>query len=99
MPACPQSTKLLHPPLLGASILKPHLYDPHVEAGLLRQLLPDVPSGFGGGREGRLEGLQLLGLDGGAGPPPLGPQVLVVVLVASGLLVRDVGALRVLGVV
>jgi hypothetical protein len=42
-----------------------HLYDPHGKASLLRQLLPDVPGGFRGGREGRLQDLQLLRLYGG----------------------------------
>ena len=38
------------------------LYDAHVEPRLLRQLLSDVPGGFGGGCERSLQRLQLLGL-------------------------------------
>ena len=80
-------------------MLGPDLDDTHVEAGLLSQLLADVARGLGCGGEGGLQCLQLLGLDGGARPSPLGPQVLVVVLIAAPFLVRHVGALRVLGVV
>lgn len=73
-----------------------HLDHPHVEAGLLGQLLPDVSGGFGGGSERRLQRLQLFGLDGGAGPAPFPPQVLVVVLVVHRLFVGQGGDLRVL---
>ena len=45
---------------------RPYLNDSHVESGLLRELLSDVPRGLGRGRERRLEHLELLGLDGGA---------------------------------
>lgn len=79
-----------------SSVRVPYLDDPHVEAGLLGQLLPDVPGGFGGGSEGRLERLQLLGLDGGPRAAPLPSEVLVVVLVVDGLLVGQGGDLRVL---
>lgn len=73
-----------------------HLDHPHVEAGLLGQLLPDVSGGFGGGSERRLQRLQLFGLDGGAGAASLAPEVLVVVLVVHRLLVGQGGDLRVL---
>ena len=73
-----------------------YLDDPHVEAGLLGQLLPDVPGGFGGGRERRLQRLQLLGLDGGPRAAPLAAEVLVVVLVVHRLLVGQRRDLRVL---
>ena len=77
----------------------PDLNDAHVEASLLSQLLADVARGLGRRGEGSLQRLQLLGFNGGAWPPPLGAQVLVVILVAAPFLVRYVGALRVLGVV
>lgn len=64
-----------------------YLDDPHVEAGLLGQLLPDVSCGFGGRSERRLQRLQLLGLDGGPRAAPLPPEVLVVVLVVNRLFV------------
>lgn len=73
-----------------------YLDDPHVEAGLLGQLLPDVSGGFGGGSERRFERLQLLGLDGGPRAAPLPSEVLVVVLVINRLLVGQGGYLRVL---
>lgn len=73
-----------------------YLDDPHVEAGLLGQLLPDVSGGFGGGSERRLQRLQLLGLDGGPRAAPLPSEVLVVVLVIHRLLVGQGGYLRVL---
>lgn len=76
--------------------MPPYLDDPHVEAGLLRQLLPDVSGGFGGGRERRLQRLQLLGLDGGPRAAPLPSEVLVVVLVINRLLVGQGGYLRIL---
>lgn len=64
-----------------------YLNDSHVEPRLLSQLLPDVPGGFGGSRKSSLEGLQLLGLDGGAWSSPLGPRVLLLILVVGGLFV------------
>lgn len=73
-----------------------YLDDPHVEAGLLRQLLPDVSGGFRGGGERRLQRLQLLGLDGGPRAAPLPPEVLVVVLVVDRLFVGQGCYLRVL---
>lgn len=73
-----------------------YLDDPHVEAGLLGQLLPDVSGGFGGGSERRLQRLQLLGLDGGPRAAPLASEVLVVILVINRLLVGQGGYLRVL---
>lgn len=73
-----------------------YLDDPHVEAGLLGQLFPDVSRGFGGRRERRLQGLELFGLDGGSRPAPLPAQVLVVVLVIHRLLVGQRRDLRVL---
>lgn len=77
----------------------PYLDDSHVEAGLLGQLLSDMASGFGGGSEGSFEGLQLLGFNCGAGPPPLGARVLFLVLVVGGLLVRGGRVVCLLGVV
>lgn len=77
----------------------PDLDDTHVEASLLSQLLPDMARGLGSSSEGCLQSFQLLRLDGGARPPPLGAQVLVVILVAAPFLVRYVGALRVLGII
>lgn len=76
-----------------------YLDDPHVEAGLLCQLLADMPGGLGSGRKCCLEGLKLLGFDGRARPPSLRSQVLVVVLIAAHLLVGHIGTLRVLGVI
>lgn len=73
-----------------------YLDDPHVEAGLLGQLLPDVSGGFGGRSERRLQRLQLFGLDGGSRAASLPPEVLVVVLVINGLFVGQGGDLRVL---
>lgn len=73
-----------------------HLDDPHVEAGLLSQLLPDVSGGFGGGSERRLQRLQLLSLDGGPRAAPLPSKVLVVILVVNRFLVGQGGDLRVL---
>lgn len=49
----------------GAARAYTHLYDPHGQPGLLRQLLPDVPGGLRGRREGRLQDLQLLRFYGG----------------------------------
>jgi len=48
-----------------------YLYDPHGQAGLLRELFPYVPGGFRRLRESRLQDLQLLGLDCGTRTPPL----------------------------
>ena len=48
-----------------------YLYDPHGQAGLLRELFSYVPGGFRRLRESRLQDLQLLGLDCGTGTPPL----------------------------
>lgn len=73
-----------------------YLYDPHVEAGLLGQLLPDVSGGFGGGSERRLQRLQLFGLDGGPRAAPLPAEILVVVLVIHRFFVGQGGYLRVL---
>lgn len=42
-----------------------HLYYSHGQAGLLRQLLPDVSGGLRGRREGRLQDLQLFRLYSG----------------------------------
>lgn len=50
---------------------KTHLYDAHRQARLFGQLLPDVPCRLRRLIEGRLEHLQLLGLDGGARTAPL----------------------------
>ncbi len=79
-------------------MLKTFIYldDPHVEAGLLGQLLPDVSGGFRGGSERRLQRLQLLGLDGGPRAAPLSSEVLVVVLVIYRFFVGQGGYLRVL---
>lgn len=76
-----------------------YLDNPHVETGFLCQLFTDVPSGLGGGSKGRFECLQLLGLDGGAGSPSLGSQVLVIILIAAHLLVGRISTLRVLGII
>lgn len=65
----------------------PDLDDAHVEPSLLSQLLADVARGLGRRGKGGLQRLQLLGFDRGARPPPLGAQVLVVILVAAPLLV------------
>lgn len=77
----------------------PYLDDAHVEAGLLRQLLPDVTRGLGRGHESGLEGLQLLGLDGGARAAPLGARVLLLVLDVVALLVRRRAVVRLLQLV
>lgn len=73
-----------------------YLDDPHVEAGLLGQLLPYVSGGFGGGSERRLQRFQLLGLDGGSRAAPLPSEVLVVVLVINSFFIGQGGYLRVL---
>lgn len=73
-----------------------YLDDPHVEARLLGQLLPDVPGGFWSGGKRCFQCLQLFGLDGGPWATPLPSQVLVVVLVVNGLLVGQRGYLCVL---
>ena len=49
-------------------VLKPDLHDAHVQAGVLAQLLSHVARRFGAVVVGGLEGLQLLGRDGGARP-------------------------------
>jgi hypothetical protein len=48
-----------------------YLYDPHGQAGLLRELFPYVSGGFRSLRESRLQDLQLLGLDCGTRTPSL----------------------------
>lgn len=73
-----------------------YLDDPHVEAGLLGQLLPDVSGGLGGRSKRRLQRLQLFGLDGGSRAAPLPSEVLVVVFVINRFLVGQGGYLRVL---
>ena len=65
----------------------PDLDDTHVEASLLSKLLSDMACGLGSSSEGRLQSFQLLCLDGGTWPPPLGTQVLVVIFVAAPFLV------------
>lgn len=72
----------------GGLAHRSYLNDPHVEARLLCQLFADVARGLGRGCEGRLERLQLLGLDGSARAAPFGAGVLFLILVVSGLLVR-----------
>ena len=52
---------LLHPLVLGPSVLKPHLDDAHVKPGVLRQLLSDVSRGFGALTVGAAQRLELLG--------------------------------------
>jgi len=61
-----------------------YLYDPHGQAGLLRELFPYVSGGLRRLRESRLQDLQLLGLDCGTRTPPLWPRVAVV----RGLVLR-----------
>lgn len=73
-----------------------YLDDPHVEAGLLGQLLPDVSGGFGSRSERRFQCFQLLGLDGGSRAAPLPSEVLVVVLVINRFFVGQGGYFRVL---
>jgi len=51
-------------------VLEPDLDYPHVQPGVLTELLADVSRRFGAGVVGRLERLQLLGRDGR--PWPLG---------------------------
>ena len=48
-----------------------HLYNPHGQTSLLRQLLPKVPGGFRGWREGCLQNLQLFRLYSGPRTAPL----------------------------
>ena len=45
-------------------VLEPDLDYPHVQSGVLTELLADVPRRFGAGVVGRLERLELLGRDG-----------------------------------
>ena len=52
---------LLHPLVLGPSVLKPHLDDAHVKPGVLRQLLSNVSRGFGALTVGAAQRLELLG--------------------------------------
>ena len=73
-----------------------YLDHPHVEAGLLGQLLPDVSGGFGGRSKCCFQCLQLLGLDGGPRAAPLPSEVLVIVLVVNRLFIGQGGYLRVL---
>lgn len=84
---CAQVARMQGPMLTWCSCI--YLDDPHVEAGLLGQLLPDVSGGLRCGRERRLQRLQLLGLDGGPRAPPLPTEVLVVVLVVRRFFVRQ----------
>lgn len=65
-------------------VVPAYLYDSHGQTGLFGELLPDVPRRFRRLRERRLEDLQLLGLDGSPGSPPLGARVSVV----RGLVLR-----------
>lgn len=76
-----------------------YLNDPHVEAGLLRELFPDVSRGLGRGRERRLERLELFGFDGGARASALRPRALLVVLVTARVFIREVARLRVFPIV
>lgn len=71
----------------------------HVQAGLLRQLLPDVSGGFRSGRERRLQCFQLLGLDGCPGPASLSHGALLVVFVAARFFVGQMSRFRVFAVV
>lgn len=64
-----------------------YLDDSHVEAGLARKLLPDVPGGFWGGGERSLQCLQLLGLDGGPRAAALPDGALLVRVVAARVFV------------
>lgn len=64
-----------------------YLDDPHVEAGLLCQLLPDVSRGLRGGGERRFQRLQLFGLDGGPRAPSLPDGALLVRIVAARVFV------------
>lgn len=73
-----------------------YLDDPHVEACLLGQLLPDVSGGFGGGSKSCLQRLQLFGFDGGPRATPLPSEVLVVVFVINRFFVGQGSYLRVL---
>lgn len=67
-----------------------YLDDSHGEAGLPRQLLPDVSGGFRRGRKRRLQGLQLLGFDGGPRPASFADTGLLIVLVVAHVFVRHV---------
>lgn len=71
----------------------------HVQAGLLRQLLPDVSGGFRSGRERRFQCFQLLGLDGCPGPASLSDGALLVVFVAARVFVGQMSRFRVFPVV
>ncbi len=92
---------LVHPLLLAAFVLEPHLDDPHWQPGLLGQLLPHQSRGLWRLAEHVLEDLQLLGLDGGPRPPALVLALVVraALLLAVGVAVVAASALRALGVV
>lgn len=64
-----------------------HLYDSHVEACLLRELLADVSRGLRRGHERGFQSLELFGLDGGARAPSLRARVLLLVLVVVSVLI------------
>lgn len=76
-----------------------YLDDSHVEAGLPRQLLPDVSRRFRCSRKSRFQGLQLFGFYGGARPASFPDGALLVVLVATNVLIGQVSRFRVLAVV
>lgn len=64
-----------------------YLYDSHVEACLLRELLTDVSRGLRRRHECGFQSLELFGLDGGARAPPLRARVLLLVLVVVSVLI------------
>ena len=69
-----------------------YLYDPHGQSRLLGQLLPDVSGRLRGLREGRLEDLELFGLYGCPGTPPLPSGPVVWTLVLAVLSLHPVGS-------